>query len=134
MNIRSTADSKDSGNIIGSFTNGTKIEILGEENGFYQIKTATGETAYVSKAYINVSSNAKIPNTSISIPTKTTVQINDSNSHLNFRSAPNSNNPKNIITGISNGTELDVLGRSGDWTKVKYNDQEGWVYTKYLTK
>lgn len=133
LNIRSTADLSDPGNIIGGLSNGTKLEILGEENGFYRIKTENG-VGYVSKDYVTLPQNSVIPSTTREIPAKTTVILNDKNTNLNFRSAPNTNNPGNIISGIKDGTELDVIDRSGDWTKVKYNDQVGWVYTKYLTK
>lgn len=133
LNIRSTADGSNPGNIIGGFSNGEKMEILGEENGFYRIKTGTG-VAYVSKDYVSLPQNSVVPSTVREIPAKTTVILNDVNTNLNFRSAPNTNNPSNIISGIKSGTELDVVDRSGDWTKVKYNNQEGWVYTKYLTK
>ncbi len=133
LNIRSTADGSNTGNIVGGLSNGDKIEILGEENGFYRIKTSSG-IGYVSKDYVTLPKNSVIPHTTIEIPAKTTVSLKDINTNLNFRSAPNSNNPNNIISGIKSGTELDVVGRSGDWTKVKYNNQEGWVYTKYLTK
>lgn len=133
LNIRSTADLSDPGNIIGGFSNGEKLEILGEEKGFYRIKTATG-VGYVSKDYVSLPKNSVVSSTVREIPAKTTVILKDKNTNLNFRSAPNTNNPGNIISGIKSGTELDVVDRSGDWTKVKYNNQEGWVYTKYLTK
>ena len=58
LNIRSTPNSSNSGNIIGQFGNNEKITILGEENGFYRIKTRTG-VGYVSKDYVSLSSQDK---------------------------------------------------------------------------
>lgn len=134
LNIRSTADGGNNGNIIGQYSQGDKIEILGEENGFYRVRTSSGTTGYVSKKYVTIPENSKIPSSKVDIPPKTTVKVENSNSRLNFRNAPNSSSSNNIIGSIDNGAELDVLDRSGDWTKVRYNGQEGWVYTKYLTK
>lgn len=36
------------------------------------------------------------------------------------------------ICQINGGTEIEVLGTSGAWTKTKFNGHTGYVYTKYL--
>ena len=134
LNIRSTPDSNSgTSNIVGQFSNGDKINVLGEENGFYKIKTSSGDIGYISKDYVNLPINGKVPqNVVVDTPLTAKVKLENSDSSLNFRSTPNRNNNSNIIGNIKDATEVDVLERYGSWTKIKYNNQEGWVHSNYL--
>lgn len=49
---------------------------------------------------------------------------------LNLRTRPDLKGE--IITTISHGEEVDELQTKEDWTKVKYNNEIGYVYNKYL--
>lgn len=40
----------------------------------------------------------------------------------------------NIITSIPRGARLTVLERAGDWVKVTYNGQEGYVNARFVTE
>lgn len=50
---------------------------------------------------------------------------------LRLRSGPSTS--FDIIATLSQGEELDVLGKQEGWAKVKVGDLEGWVCADYLT-
>lgn len=57
---------------------------------------------------------------------------NNADGGLNVRSGPGTDNP--YFTEIDPGTELRVLGNSGNWSNVRLPDgRSGWVYTPLLT-
>ena len=37
-----------------------------------------------------------------------------------------------VITTIGNGKEVEVISQEGEWYKVKYNDQEGYLFAQYV--
>ena len=58
--------------------------------------------------------------------TETTMYTTDS---VNVRKTPNGT----ILTCYSPGTKVTVIGKSGDWSKIKYGSGEAYMFTKYLT-
>lgn len=67
-------------------------------------------------------------------------KIRTSSDALNMRNCPSLSG--DIILKIPNGLEVTILyydseeieleGQQGKWCKVKYDDQEGWVWSRYL--
>ncbi len=51
---------------------------------------------------------------------------------VNVRSGPGQSHDR--IGGLSKGQEVLVIGTSGDWSIVIYNDAEGYVYSEYLSE
>lgn len=51
---------------------------------------------------------------------------------VNVRSGPGQSHDR--IGGLSKGQEVLVIGTSGDWSIVIYNDTEGYVYSEYLSE
>ena len=37
-----------------------------------------------------------------------------------------------VITTLSNGTEIEIIEKTGDWYKVKYNNQEGYLFAEFV--
>ncbi|MBS5787063.1 MAG: C40 family peptidase [Clostridioides difficile] len=52
-------------------------------------------------------------------------------SKLNFRAEEGTDSDVHKV--LDYGTAVTVLEDNGDWLKVKHNDQEGYVFAKYLT-
>ena len=61
-------------------------------------------------------------------PLKATANVSSS---LNIRVEPMSG--ANVVATIKRGETLAAIGVIGDWTFVEYNEQMGYVMTKYLT-
>ena len=53
-----------------------------------------------------------------------------SGDEINFRASPNIDAV--ILTALSHGTEVEVLGRNNKWTFIEYSGQQGWMYSEYL--
>lgn len=48
-----------------------------------------------------------------------------------MRSAANSDED-NIIGGLDEGDQVQVLGQEGDWIQIEYDGQTGYVYSGLL--
>ncbi len=108
------------GSIIGTFKSGSKVEIISKEGSWYKIKH-NGGTAYVHSAYI---ATADVPATGAD------GYVNTPGSSLNVRTGPWGQ----IIGGLSHGASVELLGKDGDWYKVKYNGREAYVHGDYISK
>lgn len=52
-------------------------------------------------------------------------------SGVHLRSSPE--NGDNVILSLPNGTELEIIRRQGNWTRVKAeDDRRGWVWSDFL--
>ncbi|MFT3952824.1 MAG: SH3 domain-containing protein [Oscillospiraceae bacterium] len=51
--------------------------------------------------------------------------------YVYLRSAPNTETSEILIT-LSKGKEVEILGKEGEWYKVRFNGEEGYVYQSYL--
>lgn len=57
----------------------------------------------------------------------------NSGSTLRLRSTPDTTSNNNVILGIPyNATNLEIIGKSGSWYKVKYNGETGWASAEYI--
>ena len=50
---------------------------------------------------------------------------------LNFRTAPTVTS--SVIEGLSNGTNFSIIGEQGNWFKINYDGQQGFVYKDFAT-
>ena len=133
LNVRANASTNSS--IIGSLSNGTKVEILSTSNGWHKIKF-NGGIGYVSVDYITLTQN--------SIPSQPTQPDNNQGSSnetiistgtvkadtLNVRASASTNS--SIIGSLSNGTKVEILSTSNGWHKIKFNGGIGYVSVDYI--
>jgi hypothetical protein len=130
-----------------------RYPILGQSEGgsWYLIDLKDGRTGWVSSRFILRTGGTNIPVTNAGVPVPPSEQIFDrvtatSESELNIRPAPNTNNER--IGILPYQAEFTVLGRSNDsiWYLVHYTaeeftedgestvllDYEGWVFAPYV--
>ena len=50
--------------------------------------------------------------------------------NLNFRTGPSTINK--IISTIKKGSKVEIISKNGSWTKIKYNNKEGYSSSEYL--
>ena len=50
---------------------------------------------------------------------------------VNMRSEPNTDSA--VITVLELGTQVRMIGEENGWSKVSYNDQEGYIRADFLT-
>lgn len=78
------------------------------------------------------SGGVQVPNTPPAPQPSIMYVANNSDGGLNVRSGPGTN--YQILVEASAGTQLSVLARQGNWSRVRLpNNREGWVSTRYLT-
>lgn len=44
------------------------------------------------------------------------------------------NTSSNIIEQVQTGTSVEILEKSGDWYKIKYNEKTGYAYAEYIVE
>ena len=134
LNVRSGAGTGYS--VIGSLSNGSKVEIVETSGTWYKIKYGSGY-GYVSKDYITVSSsssgNSSSSSTGSSSSSSTTIQSGTVkvNGGLNVRSGAGTG--YSVIGSLSNGSKVEIVETSGTWYKIKYGSGYGYVSKDYIT-
>jgi len=118
------------GSVIGSLPNGTAVNILGTSGSWYKV-TANGKSGYVSSSYISSSQSVVATAASVQpITSKTgTVTLSSKSSVLNLRSSPWTGR---IISTLSSGAKVDIIGTDGRWYKVKVGSLTGYVHSDYI--
>ena len=142
LNVRSGAGTSYS--VIGSLSNGAKVEIVETSGSWYKIKYGSGY-GYVSKDYVTVSSSSN-SNSSNSGSTSNSGNTSNSGSStttttqsgtikvsgaLNVRSGAGTS--YSVIGSLSNGAKVEIVETSGSWYKIKYGSGYGYVSKDYVT-
>ena len=144
LNLRESASA--SANVITSLSNGTTVNIVGEDGNWYKI-TYQNYTGYVSKDYLNKNSDDTATTSDAS-----TAKTDDSNTDSSNASTSNSN----IVTiteakttsdaqvyilplinstklsKINSGDDLKVVSLTGKWAYIQDNAVSGWVLVSKL--
>lgn len=108
------------GTIIGRLKQGEKINILATEGDWYKIKY-NGRDAYIHSGYIATKNKVAVAFCGY---------VNTPGSCLNVRTGPWGT----IIGKLSDSAKVEVLGREGDWYKIRYNGKDAYIYAKYAQK
>jgi len=106
------------GEIIGKLDKGKKIDILGREGEWLKIKY-NGRDAYIHSGYV---STATKPSSAFMGYINT--------GKLNVRTGPWAE----IIGTLSRGTKVEILGKTGDWYKIRYNGKDAVIHSNYVSK
>lgn len=130
LNVRSAANLSSS--VIGSLRNGASVSILGQTGSWYKIKYDS-KIGYVSSSYISSSnnSNSSSNNSSTTSTGKGTVKLSSTSSSLNLRANPSLSSQ--ILGGLSHGSSVDILDKTGSWYKIKYGSKIGYVSSEFIT-
>ena len=115
--------------LVSNLSVGEMLTIIGNQQGTY-CKVKVQETGAVG--YINVSNMQNILNGTNDSFTKLSEsgQVINVSSNVRIRSNPSIGN--NIIGHLTNGTNLNILGKQGQWYKVSVNGQIGFIYEEYV--
>ena len=102
---------------------GNKVTVIGEKDGWYKIKTASGKTGWVVSKYISLKADAirKDARGIKKIVTATT---------LNVRSGPDTSYTS--IGKLYKNNEVDVISESNGWSKIQFGSKIGYVSSEYL--
>ncbi len=130
LNVRSGAST--SYGILTTLTRGTKVELLSESNGWYEI-SINGRKGYISAQYVskttgNGDSGNSGSSSDLAAGKSGTVNV----SVLNVRSGGSTNHA--IIGGLVRGTKVSISESAGGWYKVTTpTGLTGYVFAEYIT-
>ncbi|MBS3198978.1 SH3 domain-containing protein, partial [Turicibacter bilis] len=127
LNVRNYPDV--SGILLGTLTKGTIIEVVSEDSkGWLKIKYEHGY-GYVNGSYVQ-KDDSQTPETP-----ETTKQIayvyNLDGGTLNVRPQPNTS--QSAIGKLSEGEAVTIVGESGNWYEIEYNNSIAYVSKDYIT-
>lgn len=131
---------------LGYINKNTAITVSGEYDGWYEVY-ANGKYGYMSKSYIKLSGTDA--NTTASTTVKTDTASNTSNagttaakteavtgigiitgSSVRMRGGPGTNYA--VLGYYSQGTQMTVTGKTGNWYCVVYKGLTGYVSADYM--
>jgi len=133
LNVREKASA--ASDILGTLRHGTQVEVLGTSGAWSQIRGG-GLNGYVMSEYLKVTAAA----TPTPAPTQpgaitggvATIRLSSSSSRLNVRREATTSSA--IAGTLKHGVQVEVLGSSGDWTKIRSGSLTGYVLTSYLSQ
>jgi len=103
--------------IIAELQTGEQVEYLGRPGNWTKARR-NGQTGYVFTKYL--SSNPVTSGTYLYASEPVNMRTGASTRYA-------------IITELQTGERVEYLGKSGNWTKVNWRGQTGYVFTKYLS-
>lgn len=109
-------DSNSNSTVISKISKGQEILIVGEENGWTKIKLGTGIEGFIE------SSDSQIK------------KIEDgfiTNKGVNLRR--NATTESEAIHILNTGDKVEIIEKSGQWTKVRLNSLIGYVHSDYIS-
>ena len=133
LRIRSGAGTNHS--VVGYLSNGEKFDITGRSGDWYKIKT-NRHSGYVHKDYVRILGQGSNSSSSSSddnneVQEKGKGKVVNITSNLRIRNAPSTNS--SVVGYLLEGQTFDILGKSGDWYKIKHNGSTGYVHEDYVS-
>ncbi len=95
---------------------GTKLEILGEENGWYKVRCSDGTVGYVSADYVAV--------------TWTECKGTVTGGTINVRKGPGTSYAK--VTTVYTGKSVTVTAKENGWYKVSFDGMSGYIRADFI--
>ncbi|MBR6667150.1 MAG: SH3 domain-containing protein [Clostridia bacterium] len=104
--------------VLGQFPTGTLVEIIAAGDEWHQVEV-DGQEGFMMARYLNTAMNSQTA----------TVRTN-SGIGLNLREQPDMDGA--ILTSVKNGSEIVVLQKGKEWSRVQAGGQEGFMATRFL--
>ena len=122
LNVRK--EPGESGELVGKLPKNAGADVLGEENGWYKIKSGK-VTGYVKADYLLTGAEAR----AFADEVATDMAVCNSGG-LRVRAEGNLEAP--VITLVAEGEELEVVAVEGEWVKIMLDDEEAYVFGEYV--
>ena len=121
LNVRKEPSSE--GSIVGKMTNYAACEILGEENGFYQITSGNVE-GYVSKDYIVTGEEAiKLAHQEVKEMATVTTEA--------LRVREEASTDSRTLAVVNEEDDFVVVEKLEGWIKIEVDDYQGYISADY---
>ncbi len=121
LNLRARASS--SADIVGSYASGTKVTVLGSSGSWYQV-SVNGCSGYMMQKYITLGEEFTHIGWGIA-GTEDELRV------ISVYDTPDSGGK--ILRKCLNGARFEIVGRSGDWYRVRSGSEFGYLPAADLT-
>ncbi len=119
VNVRSS-DSEQADK-LGKVSNGTKLQVLEQRpNGWTKVDYE-GKEGYIKTEFLQLAESAAGAETIGTVTATTNINVRASASETADR-----------LGVLSGGDSAELVGTEGDWSKIKYNGQIGYVKSEYV--
>ena len=119
VNVRSS-DSEQADK-LGKVTGGTKLQVLEQRpNGWTKVDYE-GKEGYIKTEFLQLAESAAGTETIGTVTATTNINVRASASETADR-----------LGVLSGGDSAELVGTEGDWSKIKYNGQIGYVKSEYV--
>jgi uncharacterized protein YgiM (DUF1202 family) len=124
VNVREKATSKSK--LLGTAKRGETFKVLATAGSWVKIRFDAKTDGYVFKTYIKIRDEGSDPD-----PTGRTAMIVNCKVAANVRAKASSKSK--LLGTAARGAIYDVLGISGNWVKIDYDDgRAGYVFRRYV--
>lgn len=106
--------------ILGSYSNGVNVNVLGSENGWYKV-SYNGKTGYIKADYIRVTPETATASTDGTV----------TGSDVRLRLGPGIG--YSIVGTYPKGTAVKISGSSGNWYEVSINGTYGYMSKDFIS-
>lgn len=142
------------GDVVAKLPNGTRLEVLGTENGWSRVRATlpdgTTVEGYVMDVYLSDTEPTPAPATSTpdatlqpgatptatpTAPASNVAKVTTDGSALRLRSGPNTRS--DILVRMPNNAEVTVLETVDGWTRIRFTardgkEYEGWASADFI--
>lgn len=101
--------------VSGTVENGTRVHILGQQDGWYYAETPDGKAGYMSAGYITPGSSGIIEN---------------GGDFVNLRNKPNYDAA--VLGTFDSGTLVEMYDTEDEWTRVYVDGKTGYMVSSFL--
>ena len=115
---------------IGVAPRDKQYQYLGKSGNYYKIQYTSSTVGYVHMSYAKVSKGSVTPDSSSKDKNQGTI-VNCKNM-VNVRAEASSSSK--LLGTIKLGSKVTIVKTVGNWTKIKYNGGEAYVFSKYVKK
>lgn len=109
--------------LLGTISANLTVTVTAISGNWAKIIISSGADAYVSVSDLKFNGNVNVPNSG-------TTTYATSTGRVNVRKGPGSNYSK--LGQVKKGDKLQVLGESGKWLKVSWNNTTAYVFKQYF--
>lgn len=120
LNLREGPDAAQ--DVLAKVDQGQKVNVLSQENNFYQVRLANDQVGWVSASALDQGQTELADQGSIASPTTNSV---------NVRTEPNEDS--DILGSVNLGDQLPVIDQQDSWVQVEFLNGSGWIRGDLVT-
>lgn len=111
---------------ISAYFTGTQVTVIGTSGDWYYVLTPDGHYGFMNSNYLTVTGSGS------GATTETTAYIYAANGKpVRMRSGPSTD--YGVVASYNVGTQVTVLIRGADWSKVRIGTRTGYIMTQFLS-